>query len=436
MMQEILYQPKQPEPDRDYQLKLARLKELESSIKATEFERTEKELKLQPPPAPPIIPIKEEVSDINDQNYQEFDVDHFEKKMTLNMVSENEIDEFRRLAQQRSPTKYKKTKPEPQSNDDQVIKKVHEINKLRTNEHNQKLKLDEKEQEEFNNLLKQKRFMVKQQTHQMQRPNENKKHVRDTLMLEQTKKRNELLTQQIEELRKEQEIQIKTGLHNNFYNDGFVQRQMQFLKNMNQNNNNATAPEEKVPVAIYYAGRKGTKQESQKSMLTDLKRQMEMEEEYNMKQQEIERLRQKEEKDRLELIRLQQEIEAKTKRDIAERMRIKGLKEKEDLEVKKRMELEAERLRQLELDEQLRRQSEVKPEEVQLPQAKDIGTEVIAQRKGTKKQYVSPYAQQRIQNYLATDEYKTKGQISPSRTAAGVFQYALKNSPKRQSTSG
>lgn len=52
---------------------------------------------------------------------------------------------------------------------------------------------------------------------------------------------------------------------------------------------------------------------------------------------------------------------------------------------------------------------------------KDIGTEVIAQRKGTKKEYVSPYAQQRINNYLQTDEYKTKGQISPSRTAAGVF---------------
>lgn len=77
---------------------MARLKELENSIKATEFERTEKELRLQRPPAPPIFPIKEELSDLNSQNYQDFDADIFEKRMTLNMVSEHEIDEFRRLA--------------------------------------------------------------------------------------------------------------------------------------------------------------------------------------------------------------------------------------------------------------------------------------------------------------------------------------------------
>jgi hypothetical protein len=91
----------------------------------------------------------------------------------------------------------------------------------------------------------------------MDAPNKGKKIQRDLFMVEQQKKRNQNVVTQIEEMKKDQEISIKTGLHNRFYNDGFVNRQMEFLNNMQSSQNQySVKPTDKEPVAIYYSGRK------------------------------------------------------------------------------------------------------------------------------------------------------------------------------------
>lgn len=102
-----------------------------------------------------------------------------------------------------------------------------------------------------------------------------------------------------------QGIYVKTGLQNNFYNDNFVQKQMEFINNMNQVHKEkdeedlSDRSEEDAPIAIYYGGKKiKDTAKNEESMLSDLRRQMEFEEEQKAHFLEQERLRQIEEQQR------------------------------------------------------------------------------------------------------------------------------------------
>lgn len=115
----------------------------------------------------------------------DFDLGHFQKKMSYNMVSEKEVEEFK------SKVGKKKTQTSEFVDEEEIIYKTEELNRKEIQEYNRRLKEEERLKLEHKRMLKEKHDLVNNHNMKMINPIKDKSNFKEKITLvEQQKRRN------------------------------------------------------------------------------------------------------------------------------------------------------------------------------------------------------------------------------------------------------